>query len=190
MHEFTSSEEASRDDCLVDQLYRRHAPGLFAFLRHHTATREDAEDLLLEVFLSALEQAHLVEMDEERQAAWLWRVARNRAIDSYRRSAHRPVVALERVETELYEDETQSPEESALRREEYRRLQIALRSLTPLQREVLQMRFADDLQSVEIAAALGKKQAAVRVLLMRTLRFLRTMYTDSTASKLTERRRP
>lgn len=41
------------------QLFHRHAPAIFAFLRQQTSSREDAEDLLLEVFTAALEHKQL-----------------------------------------------------------------------------------------------------------------------------------
>jgi RNA polymerase sigma factor (sigma-70 family) len=171
------------DVSLVEGLYRQHAPSLFAFLRQHTATREDAEDLLLEVFLSALEQTVLVELTEKQQVAWLWRVARNKAIDKYRRAVHRPVLELEQVMAEISEDETRSPEQSALRQEEFRRLKALLTPLSPVQQHVVWLHFAYDLQSTEIAEVLGKKQSTVRVLLMRALRFLRTAYTSPASTE-------
>lgn len=176
MHWFSDLGGPGGEDSLVDALYRRHAQALFAFLLQHTASREDAEDLLLEVFLTALEQDSLADLTEKHQLVWLWRVARNKTIDSYRRSARRPVLALEHVEAQLYYDEALSPEQNALRQEEYRCLHVFLEKLTPLQRDVLRLRFANDLRCAEIAQALGKKESAVRVLLMRTLRFLRRMY--------------
>lgn len=177
MHKYTNLGELMGDNSLIDALYQRHAPALFAFLRQHTASREDAEDLLLEVFVNALECAQLAELTVEQQRAWLWRVARNKVIDTYRRAARRPTLALEHVETELFSDDAFSPEQSALRQEEYRHLHVLLEQLTPLQRDILLLRFGDDLRCTEIAQAIGKKESTVRVLLMRTLRFLQTIYT-------------
>jgi RNA polymerase sigma factor (sigma-70 family) len=170
------------DESPIDRLYRQHAPALFAFLRQHSARREDAEDLLLEVFVTALEQAALKEMPEPQQAAWLWRVARNKTIDTYRRAARRPVLEPEQVLAELAADESGSPEQNALRREEYRQLKELLAPLSLNQQDVVWLRFAYDLQFAEIAAVLGKKQSTVRVLLMRALRFLRTVNASTRSS--------
>jgi RNA polymerase sigma factor (sigma-70 family) len=165
------------EDSPVGKLYRLHSPALFAFLRQHTASREDAEDVLLEVFIAALEDQELLALSVEKQLAWLWRVVRNKAIDRYRRNARRPVLALEYVEDQLYADEDLAPELQALRQDEYRRLRATLESLTPLQQEVLYLRFADDLRCSEVAQILGKNESSVRVQLMRTLKHLRTIYT-------------
>jgi RNA polymerase sigma factor (sigma-70 family) len=171
------------EDSLVDALYRAHAQAIFAFLCQHAATRSDAEDLLLDVFVMALEYERLAELAADRQLAWLWRVARNRAIDHYRRNARRPTLGLEQVETQLFDDEDGSPERAAVRQDEFQRLYASLRDLTPLQQDVLRLRFGDGLRCSEIALALGKKESAMRVLLMRTLRLLRTIYATHDAQE-------
>src|SRR5215472_11427100 len=102
MHKHNASGELKKGTSLIDELYQRHAPALFSFLRQHTDSREDAEDLLLEIFVVALESAQLADLAPEKQLAWLWRVARNRVIDSYRHNARHPMLALEHVETELF----------------------------------------------------------------------------------------
>src|SRR5215470_10486585 len=68
-------------------LYMRFAPTIFAYLSRQVANLQDAEDLLLEVFLKAHKEAILEELPEERQLAWLRRVARNAVIDRYRHTA-------------------------------------------------------------------------------------------------------
>src|SRR5262249_10937444 len=120
----------------------------------------------------------LAELTEERRLAWLWRVARNKAIDHHRRSARRPTLELDHVAERLANAEAGSPEHSAGRHDESDQLRRHLAEPTALQREVLRLRFADDLRCSQIALVLGKKESAVRVLLMRTLRFLRTSYTN------------
>jgi DNA-directed RNA polymerase specialized sigma24 family protein len=49
------------------ELFHRHAPAILAFLRQHMPSREDAEDLLLEVFAAVLEQERFGEMAETEQ---------------------------------------------------------------------------------------------------------------------------
>ncbi len=58
-------------------LYARYARAIFAYLRLHTPSREDAEDLTLEVFLATLEYNPLSGLSDDEQLAWLPRVARN-----------------------------------------------------------------------------------------------------------------
>ncbi len=157
-------------------LYDRYARAIFAYLRLHTPSREDAEDVTLEVFLAALEDHHLSGLSDDAQLAWLRRVARNKLIDSYRRSTRHPVVALDQVAETLYDDEAQAPEQLAVRHEEYTHLHAAVKRLSVLQQQVVRLRYGDGLRFAEIAVLLNKSEAALRKLLSRTLVFLRSSY--------------
>jgi len=77
----------------------------------HVPSREDAEDILLEVFLAALESETLLSLGEKQQMAWLRRVAHNKCVDYYRRGTRRPAVPLETAAAILYEDENRAPEQ-------------------------------------------------------------------------------
>ena len=71
-------------------LYERHAAIILAYVRSRTASWQDAEDLTLEVFLTALEHDNLSWLTDKQQLVWLWRVAHNKLIDSYRRPGQPP----------------------------------------------------------------------------------------------------
>src|SRR5216684_5804166 len=85
-------------ECSADSaLYDRYASSIFAYARLSTPSWEDAEDVTLEVFTAALEQANLSALSERQQLVWLRRVAHNKLVDRYRRAMHLPVVPLEQV---------------------------------------------------------------------------------------------
>ena len=163
-------------NALLEALYLRHAPALFAFLLKQASAREDAEDLLLEVFRAALEHTWLEQLSGEEQRLWLWRIARHKLIDAYRRSSRRPSVSMELMHNDLFANEDQTPEYAALRGEEFSRLHAALQTLPQLQQRILKLRFVNGLRSPEIAALVGKSETAVRSLLSHTLNQLRTFY--------------
>lgn len=82
-------------------LYDRYASTIFAYLSQQVSSRQDAEDLMLEVFMAALNSGTLASLPEEQQLAWLRRVARNKAIDRYRHTAVLAMLPLEQIlETE------------------------------------------------------------------------------------------
>ncbi|MEO6887608.1 MAG: sigma factor, partial [Ktedonobacteraceae bacterium] len=58
------------DDAAFTQLYQRYAQTLLSFIRRYLSRREDAEDVLLEVFLAAMERNSLVGLNEDEQLAW------------------------------------------------------------------------------------------------------------------------
>ena len=157
-------------------LYRKYAPGLLAYVRMHITSIEDAEDLVVEVFMAAIENAKFAALSEKEKQLWLWRVTRNKVIDTYRRAKTRQNVTLENVADGLFEDEMAGPEHAALRQEDYMDLYAYLQRLPPLQQQILRMRFGQDLSCREIATRLGKQENVVRVTLSRTLNLLRKIY--------------
>ena len=168
----------SLDDPPVAALYDRYAASIFAYLSRHCKTREDAEDVLLDVFVAAMEYSKLADVPEERRLPWLLRVAQRKLVDQYRRSQRRSAIALEEVAETLETDETQAPEQRALRQETQDHVRAAIRRLPALQQEVLRLRFVAGLRSREIAQVLGKRHGAVRMQLSRALNLLRTLYEE------------
>ncbi len=160
------------------ELYRRYAPALFAYVHQHVSSREDAEDIVLNVFVSVLQNQQFPTFDEQKQTAWLWTITRNKVVDHFRRTNRRPQISIEWLDEPLFADESASPEQISLEREEYARLTNAVSQLPQLQQEVLRLRFGHGLNSDEIGAVCEKSGAAVRVLLSRTLRHLRNLYTS------------
>ena len=160
------------------ELYDQYGQAIFAYIRLHISSREDAEDLTLEVFTAALEQHNLANIRENERLAWLRRVAHNKIVDSYRRTAHRPLIALHRLEETVFLGEHPAPEEVALQREAYQQLYDAVKQLPTLQQQLLQLRYGQGLRFSEIGTLLNKREDAVRKLLSRTLTTLRTIYTQ------------
>ena len=172
--------QANRHTAQAEQemalLYRKHAPGLLAYVRMRIPSEEDTEDLVVDVFMAAIENATFITLSEKEKQQWLWRVTRNKVIDTYRRAKTRQNVTLEQGVDGLFEDEMTGPEYRALRQEDYSDLYAHLQSLPPLQQQILRMRFGQDLSCREIATTLGKQENAVRVTLSRSLNLLRKIY--------------
>src|SRR5207237_8814932 len=84
-------------------LYRKYAPGLLAYVRMRVPSQEDAEDLVVEVFLAALQYAQFAALSEKAKQLWLWLVTRNKVIDTYRRAKTRQRVTIDHVVEGLLE---------------------------------------------------------------------------------------
>lgn len=158
-------------------LYDRFAPAIFSYLCQQVASRQDAEDLLLEVFMAAQRSDSLVQLDEERQLTWLRRVARNKVIDRYRHTTLLAMLPLEQVLEQ--EDAALTPEQRVVQRESYERLYSAVRQLSPEQQQIIHLRYGNGLRLVEIAVMLERPQGTVRKMLARTLQQLRALYEQS-----------
>lgn len=158
------------------ELYDRYAPIIFAYVRLHLRSYEDAEDLTIEVFTTALEHDNLSAFGESEKLAWLRRVTHNRLIDRYRYADRHPNVALDQVVETMESDALSTPEQVTLREETSRQLRAMIGQLSQMQQQVLQLRYEDGLRFAEIAVVLNKREEAVRKLLSRTLTTLRTLY--------------
>ncbi len=170
-----SEEIAGRQDKSSQaSLYERYGRVIFGYLRLHISALEDAEDLLLEVFLAALEHDNLVTLSPEEQLAWLRRVAHNKLANVYRKASRNPQVALDGLAENILEVE--NPEQLALAQEERKQLQEYIQKLPALQQHILQLRYGDGLNCPEIALLLNKTEGAVRKHLSRTILYLRQVY--------------
>jgi RNA polymerase sigma-70 factor (ECF subfamily) len=162
-------------------LYDQYSQALFAYARMYTSTREDAEDISVEVFVAALEQDNLSALPASERLAWLRRVAHNKIVDTYRKQARHPQIVLnEALENLLLDDDLQTPEMVALQHETYAQLYAVIQTLPILQQQLLRLRYGDGLPFSEIAVLLEKREDAVRKLCSRTLASLRTIYQQHT----------
>jgi len=160
----------------IDTLYQEHARGVLAYLRARLPTLADAEDLLADVFLTALRVT--AEGQDTPGIGWLLTVARRRVVDFYRRNAHAGVrqTPIESA-AELPADSEREPESVALQAEEYRELIALVAHLPDEQRDVLALRFGAGMSAPQIAAIIGKSNDATRAILSRAIRQLRKEWT-------------
>lgn len=177
-----SSGLAGLEETSLGRLYQRHWLGLYSAIRQHISSGEDAEDILLDVFLAALESSTLLSMSEHHQEAWLRRVAYNKCMDHHRSASRHPAFPLEAQVETLSGDEGLAPEQAALRQEEVELLQRHLAALSKEQQELLRLRYAEGLPWAQIAERLRKSEAAVRTMCSRTLQLLRSIYREREVS--------
>ncbi len=171
-------DSSTLDQSLVTDLYQRYWLIILVQIRQSIPSREDAEDLLLEVFLAALESDVLLTLEEKQQLAWLRRVARNKCVDHFRRLTHHRAVPLEEAGEMLSKGEAGDPELAISRHEDMLLLRNRIASLTEVQQQVLSLRFGNGLCCREIARIMHKSEGAIRTLLSRTLNLLRSIYTQ------------
>jgi RNA polymerase sigma-70 factor, ECF subfamily len=157
-------------------LYAEYHARIFRYLRLRVPDDDEAADLTQQVFLQALDA--LPRYDERGLpfAAWLFRIARNAAIDAQRK--RRQTVDIDLLPEALLRSDDGDPEAEALRQERLERLRALLGQLDAEQRELLALRFAAGLTSREIAAIVDKREAAVKRQLSRLIQKLREQYGD------------
>src|ERR1700758_3993049 len=102
MNQIEGSWTIIEQDQLISEALERDRPRLRSFIRKHVADTTEAEDILQDVFYELLEAYRLMKPIEH-VTAWLFRVARNRIVDLFRRkkstSLNEPVSAEEGGDT-------------------------------------------------------------------------------------------
>ena len=159
------------DDQWVEQLVRSNRSALLGYIHRHVANREDAEDLLQDVFMSCYR--HKDDFDPTRcsETAWLYVIAKNRLKQYYR--DQKPVSSLE----ELAENGQELPDWSSREAAEVMQCRdlVAklLLTLDERSRTVLILRYFQQLDSQQIAQRMGLSPVNVRVIQSRAMEKLR-----------------
>ena len=143
-------------------LCARYQARLLSFVRHMLGSREDAEDVLQEVFAAAF-NAVLADEREINVRPWLYRIARNRALNHLRRAT---AVGVDSMDIH-FADHGLSTGDRVLRRESFRELLFDVQQLPETQRSALLLREIDALSYEQIAHAMETTVPSVKSLLVR-----------------------
>ena len=166
---------AAGDAAAFGVLYDRYLARVYRYALLRLADPTEAEAVTSDVFFQALGALHRY---EPRTAflAWLFRIARNAIIDRARRRQRTPSTSLDEASARLRRaGERDDPEAASIARDDARRLRASLEALSPLQREVVLLRFFDDLSTEEICSVIGKGPSTVRGIQHRALAALRKL---------------
>src|SRR5512133_2218407 len=167
-----AAAEESRDDELVrsagagdqaafGELYRRYARMVHGILLARVPV-SDAEDLVQDVFISALRQLQSLRAPAAFRG-WLAAIARHRAIDFHREARNR---------TEVYDDCLPERASPGVQQEALMILDV-IRGLPEAYRETLVLRLVEGMTGPEIAEHTGLTPQSVRVNLSRGMKMLR-----------------
>jgi RNA polymerase sigma-70 factor (ECF subfamily) len=153
-------------------LYDRHVAAIYRYVYYRVRDDAEAEDLTSDVFIRALKA---MPRYEPRQAflAWLYRIARNAVIDRARKGNRQ--VSFEDALEHPGVDKIVEPDAEILAHSDSATLRDALQKLTPLQREVVVLRFLEGYSTLEIAGMVGKREGTVRGIQFRAIGALRQL---------------
>jgi RNA polymerase sigma-70 factor (ECF subfamily) len=162
---------AQADPVAFEALYRRYVARVYRYVRARVDNDDDGVDLTQQVFLQALGALPRYRDRGMPFAAWLFRIARNVAIDAHRR--RRVTVTWDLLPEQLHPEARHDPDAMLIQQEAFTRLRELLLSLPADKREMIVLRFVAALTAREIAEVMGKREAAVQKQLSRILRSLK-----------------
>ena len=153
-------------------LYDRHVAAIYRYVYYRVRDDAEAEDLTSDVFMRALKA---MPRYEPRQAflAWLYRIARNAVIDRARRGNRQ--VSFEDALQHPDADRVVDPTVELMAHSDSQVLRDAMAKLTPLQQEVVVLRFLEGYSTEEIARIVGKRAGTVRGIQFRAIGALRQL---------------
>jgi RNA polymerase sigma-70 factor (ECF subfamily) len=174
---WTAKEEmdSARDAADFDAVVREYWPRVFRFIMVSLRDRSDAESLTQDCFLKAF-QAWRNFRGDSSVGTWLMRIAVNQVRDHAR---NRRLQFWKRTTTSASGDAwpvadlRSSPENDVVKKQQVEAVWRAAAALPQQQRTVFLLRFVEDMDLLEIAAATGLKEGTVKTHLFRALQAVR-----------------
>jgi RNA polymerase sigma-70 factor (ECF subfamily) len=178
------------DESAVAKLYDRYGTVLFAVAYRIVGQRADAEEVVMEAFAQIWRDAGRFESGRGSVAAWITMIARSRALDQVRSRNRR-----ERLANSAAQDDTSSAPgmgtwggDTGARTEQterQRRVAEAMQTLSPAQRQAIELAYYEGLSQTEIAERLqeplGTVKTRVRLGMMKLRDLLRPYYHEPVA---------
>jgi RNA polymerase sigma-70 factor (ECF subfamily) len=163
------------DESALTQIYDTFAPVIYRYIYRRIGNVQTAQDLTAETFQRFLEALKRASGPREHLSGWLYRVAHNLVVDYYRRAPKEPPTSLEFADPPV----PATGEAEIVRAALAERTRVALRMLSPLQQQVVTLRFLESLSLQEVADILDKTVGSVKALQHRALTSLQRILEGS-----------
>ncbi len=157
------------DEHALASLYSTYHPRIYNYAFLQLGDVQAAEDLASDVMLKMLESIDGYRLRGRPFSAWVFRIARNKLVDLHRKRKRNGNLDLWDPPTPI----ELAPETLAERALDRGQLQIALKYLTDVQRQVIVLKFIEGFDNATVAHVLGKREGAVKSVQHRVLRSLR-----------------
>jgi RNA polymerase sigma-70 factor (ECF subfamily) len=157
------------DSAAFADLYDRHVVRVYRHIYYLANDAREAEDLTAQTFLKAWEAVGRYKERGAPFVAWLLRIAHNLTISYLRSKREHGVLEEGYIDQKLH----RNPEEALEQSTDEETVRNAILRLREEQRQVIMLRFVEEMDYREVAALIGKSVPAVRVIQHRALGNLR-----------------
>ena len=149
------------------EIFEEYYKPIYNYVYMQVLCREEAEDLVSDVFMKAMNAYDSYNPSLASEKTWLFRIARNHLIDHYRRKASRLTFV---TEDEILEAIPSGRDDYAsIEDETNKTVYLVLSHLKTEERRILLMRYVWELKNPEIAGELGINEKAVSERIRRAL---------------------
>jgi len=166
------------DSSAFGSLYDHYQPMIYRFVMVKVGTREEAEDITHQVFLSAWQNVKHYKHRGHPFSSWLYQIARNQVIDHYRSKKNE--TSIDNVDPEYFAAPAIAHFDLSMKLE-MEKVRTAIRQLKPDYQDVIIMRFIEDASLKEAAAMLGKTEGAIKLIQHRAIKELKSLLGESTS---------
>jgi RNA polymerase sigma-70 factor (ECF subfamily) len=152
---------ALRDSAALDAFYERYHRLVFSLVLRVIRVREDAEDVVVDVFWQIWQQAGRYDESRGKPVTWLLTIARTRAIDALRSSNRQAAHISLAATADTPEDRrpsaiAETPGDPGILADTRQAVRVALKSLPDQQRIPLEMAYFEGMTHTEIAETLNQ----------------------------------
>ena len=173
----------SHDKDAFVKAYDESVNDIYRFVYFKVGSKEEANDISSMVFLNTWNHIQNNSLEDSKTLrALLYKIARTTIIDHYRETGNKISVSLDDEENKIdVADEAEDPQERIDQAANLELIKSKLPLLKEEYREVIIMKFINDLTLEEIADITGKKKGNIRVLLHRALGALKELVGEDRA---------
>ena len=150
--------------------YQENKDKLFTYLMYRlNFDRALAEDLLMDIVLKAYENFNKFDPEKGSFKTWIFTLAHNHLVNFWRDNKKKKTVSLENMEEEGISVAFVEAEDPVSQEIESRKIQHILSLMNESDREIITLRYLEELSYKEIAQIIGKEEGAIRTSLSRAL---------------------
>ena len=148
------------DEDALAEVYDEYAPALYRYIYRLTGHQQNAQDIVAETFHRFLVALRNGAGPETQLSAWLYRVAHNLVVDYYRRQPRQEPVPLDGDAAGAVVSD--GKENRIVREELATQVRAALQLLTPLQQQVIALRYLEGMSNADVAHTVNRTVGAVK----------------------------
>ncbi|WP_345239091.1 RNA polymerase sigma factor SigX [Pontibacillus salipaludis] len=164
-------------DSVFQDLYEKYHKDVFQFIFYMVKNREQAEDLVQEVYIKVMNSYDRFKGDSS-EKTWMFSIARHVTIDFFRKQKRKRNRIMEFFDWgeqgHLIQDDQPIPEEIALQNEEIQKMYHCLERCTTDQKTVIILRYIQSMSIQETAEILGMTVSKVKTTQHRGMKALQT----------------
>jgi RNA polymerase sigma-70 factor (ECF subfamily) len=166
-------EEAKKSPEKFVTLYDKYFDQIYRYIYRRVNDKDTVEDLVSQTFHDALRHLKSFEWRGYPFSSWLYKIAHNNVLKWYRDSKKMNVVDLDAAGT--LKDETIDQHLSAVQKEDQNEIQDLLAQLEPQEREIIRLKYFEEVSNIEIAEIMGLSANHIGVKVYRALKKLKQL---------------